>query len=51
MAFAAKGAPAKAVAAMYGLPSDMAVMVGYDSDVKTVDDLKGKNSASPPSAR
>jgi NitT/TauT family transport system substrate-binding protein len=42
MAFAAKGAPAKAVAAMYGLPSDMAVMVGYDSDVKTVADLKGK---------
>jgi NitT/TauT family transport system substrate-binding protein len=42
MAFAAKGAPAKAVAAMFGLPSDMAVMVGYDSDIKTVDDLKGK---------
>jgi len=42
MAFAAKGAPAKAVAAMYGLPSDMAVMVGYDSGIKTVDDLKGK---------
>jgi NitT/TauT family transport system substrate-binding protein len=42
MAFAAKGAPAKAVAAMYGLPSDMAVMVGYHSGVKTVDDLKGK---------
>ena len=42
MAFAAKGAPAKAVAAMYGLPSDMAVMVGYNSDAKTVADLKGK---------
>ncbi len=42
MAFAAKGAPAKAVAAMFGLPSDMAVMVGYDSSIKTVDDLKGK---------
>jgi NitT/TauT family transport system substrate-binding protein len=42
MAFAAKGAPAKAVAAMYGLPRNMAVMVGYDSNIKTIDDLKGK---------
>lgn len=42
MAFSAKGAPAKAVAAMYGLPRNMAVMVGYDSAVKTIDDLKGK---------
>jgi ABC-type nitrate/sulfonate/bicarbonate transport system substrate-binding protein len=42
MAFSVKGVPAKAVAAMYGLPRNMAVMVGYDSDVKTVDGLKGK---------
>jgi len=42
MAFAAKGVPAKAVAEMYGAPRNMAVMVGYDSAVKTVDDLKGK---------
>ena len=42
MAFIAKGVPAKAVAAMYGVPRNMAVMVGYDSDIKTVDDLKGK---------
>ena len=42
MAFSAKGVPAKAVAAMYGLPRNMAVMVGYYFDVKTVDDLKGK---------
>src|SRR5580704_12818024 len=42
MAFAAKGVPAKAVAAMYGAPRNMAVMVGYDSPIKTVDDLKGK---------
>jgi NitT/TauT family transport system substrate-binding protein len=42
MAFMAKGVPAKAVAAMYGLPRNMAVMVGYDSAVKTVEDLKGK---------
>jgi ABC-type nitrate/sulfonate/bicarbonate transport system substrate-binding protein len=42
MAFAAKGVPAKAVAAMYGAPRNMAVMVGYDSPIKTVADLKGK---------
>jgi NitT/TauT family transport system substrate-binding protein len=42
MAFIVKGVPAKAVAAMYGLPKNMAVMVGYDSDIKTVADLKGK---------
>ncbi len=42
MAFSVKGVPAKAVAAMYGLPKNMAVMVGYDSPIKTVDDLKGK---------
>ncbi len=42
MAFSVKGVPAKAVAAMYGLPRNMAVMVGYDSAVKTVGDLKGK---------
>jgi NitT/TauT family transport system substrate-binding protein len=42
MAFAVKGVPAKAVAAMYGLPRNMALMVGYDSDLKTIDDLKGR---------
>jgi NitT/TauT family transport system substrate-binding protein len=42
MAFAAKGAPQKAVAEMYGAPRNMAVMVGYDSAVKSVADLKGK---------
>ncbi len=42
MAFMAKGVPAKAVAAMYGVPRNMAVMVAYDSPIKTVDDLKGK---------
>ena len=42
MAFAAKGVPAKAVAEMYGAPHNMAVMVGYDSPIKTVADLKGK---------
>jgi ABC-type nitrate/sulfonate/bicarbonate transport system substrate-binding protein len=42
MAFAAKGAPVKAVAAMAGVPRNMAVMVGYNTPIKTVDDLKGK---------
>jgi ABC-type nitrate/sulfonate/bicarbonate transport system substrate-binding protein len=42
MAFMAKGAPTKAIAAMAGVPRNMAVMVGYNSSVKTVDDLKGK---------
>ena len=41
MAFMVKGVPAKAVAVMYGVPKNMAVMVGYNSPVKTVDDLKG----------
>jgi NitT/TauT family transport system substrate-binding protein len=42
MAFMVKGVPAKAVAAMAGVPRNMAVMVGYNSSAKTVDDLKGK---------
>ena len=42
MAFMAKGVPAKAVAVMYGVPHNMAVMVAYDSPIKSVDDLKGK---------
>jgi NitT/TauT family transport system substrate-binding protein len=42
MAFSAKGAPQKAVAEMYGAPRNMAVMVGYDSAIKAVPDLKGK---------
>ena len=46
MAFTIKGVPAIAVAAMYGAPRNMAVTVGYDSDVKTVDDLKGKKIGS-----
>jgi NitT/TauT family transport system substrate-binding protein len=42
MAFIVKGVPAKAVAEMYSVPRNMAVMVGYDSPVKAVADLKGK---------
>ncbi len=42
MAFMVKGVPAKAVAAMYGVPRNMAVMAGYDTPIRTVDDLRGK---------
>src|SRR5258707_7423326 len=42
MAFMAKGVPAKAVAAMAGVPRNMAVMVGYNSTAKAVDDLQGR---------
>jgi ABC-type nitrate/sulfonate/bicarbonate transport system substrate-binding protein len=42
MAFMVKGVPAKAVGAMAGVPRNMAVMVGYNSPARTVDDLKGK---------
>ena len=42
MAFMVKGVPAKAVGAMAGVPRNMAVMVGYNSSIRTVDDLKGK---------
>ncbi len=42
MAFMVKGVPAKAVGAMAGVPKNMAIMAGYDSPIKTIDDLKGK---------
>jgi NitT/TauT family transport system substrate-binding protein len=42
MAFAAKGAPVRAVAAYFGAPANIAVLVKEDSPIKTVADLKGK---------
>ena len=42
MAFMAKGVPAKAVAAMAGVPRNMAVMADYNKPIRTVDDLRGK---------
>jgi NitT/TauT family transport system substrate-binding protein len=42
MAFAAKGSPALAVAAIEGAPRDLCIVVGADSPIKTVADLKGK---------
>lgn len=45
MAFAAKGVPAKAVAAYFGAPRNLAVLVKANSPIKTVKDLKGKKVA------
>jgi NitT/TauT family transport system substrate-binding protein len=42
MAFIAKGAPVKGVAAMAGPPLLLVIIVRKDSPIKTVDDLKGK---------
>ena len=42
MAFMTKGVPAKGVAAVAGIPTNMAVMVSASSAIRTVDDLKGK---------
>ena len=42
MGFMAKGVPAKAVAAFAGPPGNMALLVGTDGRIKTVDDLAGK---------
>ena len=52
MAFIAKGVPAKAVAAMFGAPQNMAVMVGYDSATSRRWRIsRARNSAAPRSAR
>ncbi len=45
MAFVAKGAPVYAVAAFAGEPRNIAVVIGADSAIKTVADLKGKTLA------
>jgi NitT/TauT family transport system substrate-binding protein len=42
MAFAIKGSPVLAVAALEGAPRDLCIIVGADSPIKTVADLKGK---------
>jgi NitT/TauT family transport system substrate-binding protein len=42
MAFAAKGAPVRAVAAYFGAPANICVMVKEGSPINTVADLKGK---------
>ncbi len=45
MAFIAKGAPVKGIAAMAGPPLIFAMVVRADGSVKTVDDLKGRKVA------
>jgi NitT/TauT family transport system substrate-binding protein len=45
MAFAAKGAPAMAVAAFAGPPRNISAIVLHDSPIQTVADLKGKRIA------
>src|ERR1700722_4307876 len=42
MAFSVKGSPVIAVAAFAGEPRNLSVVVGADSPIKTVHDLKGK---------
>jgi len=42
MGFRAKGVPAVAVAAMYGPPANLALLVPANSPIKSVGDLKGK---------
>ena len=45
MGYHSKGVPATAVAAMYGAPTDMAIVIGNNGIVKSVADLKGKRLA------
>lgn len=42
LGFRAKGAPSIGVAAMYGPPANLALIVGAKSQVRTIADLKGK---------
>lgn len=42
LGFRAKGAPAIGVAAMYGPPANLALVLPFDTPIKSVRDLKGK---------
>lgn len=48
MAFSVKGAPVIAVAALFGPPKNISIVVGYDSPIKSVSALKGKLISSSP---
>lgn len=48
MAFVAKGAPVIAVAALFGPPKNISIVVPYDSPIKSVSQLKGKLVSSSP---
>jgi ABC-type nitrate/sulfonate/bicarbonate transport system substrate-binding protein len=43
--FIAKGAPELAIASITSSPSFLAIVVGVDTDIRTIDDLKGKRLA------
>lgn len=48
LAFVVKGSPVIGVASYTGAPSNIAILVGPDSPIKTVADLKGKTIGSGP---
>jgi len=48
MAFVAKGAPVMAVAALFGAPKNISIVVPYDSPIKSPSELKGKLVSSSP---
>jgi NitT/TauT family transport system substrate-binding protein len=48
MAFIAKGAPVKAVAAMAGPPLDTGIAAGAKTAIRDIADLKGRRIAGPP---
>lgn len=45
LALIVKGVPAMGVAALAGPPYDIAIIVGKDSPIKTLDDLRGKRTS------
>lgn len=48
MAFSVKGSPAIAVAALFGPPKNISIVIPYDSPIKSVAELKGKLISSSP---
>jgi NitT/TauT family transport system substrate-binding protein len=48
MAFVVKGAPVMAVAALFGPPKNISIVVPYDSPIESVSELKGKLISSSP---
>ncbi len=48
MAFVVKGAPVMAVAALFGPPKNISIVVPYDSPIKSPPELKGKLVSSSP---
>jgi ABC-type nitrate/sulfonate/bicarbonate transport system substrate-binding protein len=48
MAFSVKGAPVIAVAALFGAPKNISIVVPYDSPIKSPAELKGKLISSSP---